>query len=668
MMKYGGISLSAILLVYTGISSVTGALNNECRGEGLVANYTSECQDYFKCQEGAVTGYYSCPEGSTFSSAARQCLPKGSTPCVQHFCHSEDTLFYAAPGTQCHFYYKCEKGTAIELACPGGSWFNFTKQECTRSGGVCYEPVCTGLTDGKYPDSTQTCQRFLLCSGGKLKAVESPGTISTGKCPSPRTTAVAFPFASSDRCWALPDGTHPIPGVNCRDYILCKDGETQGTLQCPLSMRFDGQKCSPEDVTPCVDECTALADGFHVDLASGCREYVYCQNHSSLLRTACFDGTIFDGQMCVSPAFYSCPVMLRENPCLNRRDGYHRDPKDCRIFYYCSSGEVMLKDFCHESQVWNGTTCVSKEEFRCEGPVLWSGCTQRSSGYHQDRSRGSDCKNYYHCWKDMRIDFSCPSNQIFNGEQCVHEGLYTCPSLEKDSCDFKGDGFYQQTSGGCRGYYMCSGGNKIIYLCDIGQAFDGEKCVDKDSYKCPYHSDDCEGKSNGYHQDVKTNCRKYFFCDSDEKLTTLQCSGSKIFNGQGCVNPKEYQCPNSKSGNVCAYKPDGYYVKDATKCRQYFKCTNYKVSSYHTCPTNKIFDGLNTCIEKNCSTNAITCERNGFFLDLPSRCRSYHLCIEKRKTTLECDANKVFNGQLCVPQDTFSCPDECSQHHCHNII
>lgn len=644
----------------------------ECRGEGLMANFTTECQSYYRCRAGSITGMYSCPDGSTFSSAARQCLPKGSTPCVQHMCDSEDTDFYAAPGTQCHFYYKCEKGAAIELACSAGSWFDYKKQECTRSGGVCYEPVCTGLTDGRYPDTSQSCQRSLICHGGRLVAVESPGPVVGDKCPSPRTTAVAFPFASSDRCWSLPDGPHPLPGGNCRDYVLCKDGETQATLQCPFAMRFDGHKCSSEDTTPCLDECTTLEDGFHVDLASGCREYVYCQNHNSLLRTACYDGTIFDGQMCVSPAFYTCPVkqssVQRENLCYHKNDGYHRNPKDCRSWFFCFQQEVMLDTSCLENEVWNGSVCVPSTEFSCRGPVQWSGCTQKPSGYHQDRTRGSDCKNYYHCWKDIRLDFSCPANQIYNGENCIPDSLYTCPSLEKDSCDYKANGFYQQTSGGCRGYYMCSGGNKIIYLCDVGQVFNGEKCVNKENYKCPYHSDDCVGKTNGYHQDVKTNCRKYYFCDNYEKLTTLQCSGSKIYNGHGCVNPKEYQCPVVKNGNACSYKPDGFYVKDGSKCRQYFKCANYKLSSHFTCPTNKIFDGISSCVENTCSSKVVTCERNGFFLDLPSRCKSYHLCIDKRKTTLECDSSQVFNGQLCVPQDTFTCPDECSQNQCHNNV
>lgn len=639
----------------------------DCIGDGLQANYTSGCQQYYRCSGGNVKTSYNCPPGTAFQPAVRECVPQTDVPCVRHLCAPRDTAQYAAPGTQCQFYYKCEGGVAADFVCPSGTWFDTKKQDCTPAAGVCYEPVCTGQRDGRHPDSTQSCRRSLLCSGGSLAAVDSSGDVPA-RCPSPRSTSVAFPITGKDRCAHLPDGRHPASAVRCRDYVLCKDGETKASVRCPEAFHFDGEKCSPAATTPCVDGCSHRDNGFHVDLASGCREYFYCVNQSSLLVAMCPEGSLFDGQSCVPSTSYKCPVSAEKNPCSKREDGFYRDYKDCSSYIYCSSERVMLRESCGDDEVWNGKLCVKSGEFRCEGPEPWSGCAEKASGYYQDRNRDSDCKNYYHCKRGMKMSFSCSPGLIFDGEQCVRSETYTCPSLEKDSCDFKSDGYYPQTSGGCRAYYMCTNGYKVIYLCDESQMFNGEKCVSADDYKCPFQSEDCKGKSNGYHQDIQSNCRKYFFCENGEKLTTIQCSGSKIYNGQSCVNTKEYQCPVGQGNNPCLYNPDGHYVQSGTKCRKYFKCTDYKVIEHYTCPSGQVFDGLDSCAVRNCSSQAITCERDGFFLDLPSRCKAYHICTDKRKSTLQCEGNKVFNGQLCVPADTFPCPDECSQNHCNNTV
>lgn len=244
---------------------------------------------------------------------------------------------------------------------------------------------------------------------------------------------------------------------------------------------------------------------------------------------------------------------------------------------------------------------------------------QLEMGFYQDRSLESSCRNYFFCFNGRKTTFSCPVGELFNGESCVDDRFYSCPNLDADSCDTKEDGYYKDNSLDCRSYFFCSSNRKFSFLCKSGEAFDGNKCVSKRHVEMCMKSFDCVGKSNGYYQDIKSGCTKYFYCKQSEKLQVLTCRNGRVFNGNSCVSPQSYVCPNV--GQLIAQK-------------------------------------LN-CIPRKCSQ---ACQRDGFFADYDSRCKNYYFCVNGNQSKLSCMKNFIFNENegLCIPQDKYQCPIYCS--------
>lgn len=242
-------------------------------------------------------------------------------------------------------------------------------------------------------------------------------------------------------------------------------------------------------------------------------------------------------------------------------------------------------------------------------------------GFYQDRSLDSSCRNYYFCFNGRKTTFSCPVGELFNGESCVDDRFYACPNLDADSCDTKEDGYYRDNGLDCRSYFFCSSNRKFSFLCKSGQAFDGNKCVSKRHAEMCTKNYDCVGKSNGYHQDLKSGCTKYFYCKQSEKLQVLTCRNGRLFNGNSCVSPQSYVCPNV-----------GQQVAQKLNCIPRIKCSQS------------------------------ACQRDGFYADYDSRCKNYYFCVNGNQSKLACMKNFVFNENegLCVPQDKYQCPVYCS--------
>lgn len=113
---------------------------------------------------------------------------------------------------------------------------------------------------------------------------------------------------------------------------------------------------------------------------------------------------------------------------------------------------------------------------------------------------------------------SCKTGELFNGDVCVDERFYSCPNLDSDSCDTKENGYYKDNNLDCRSYFYCSSNRKYSFLCQDGQAFDGNKCVSKRHVEPCSKSSDCTGRSDGYYQDLKSGCSKYFYCKQNDKV------------------------------------------------------------------------------------------------------------------------------------------------------
>ncbi|XP_069684255.1 neurogenic locus notch homolog protein 1-like isoform X2 [Periplaneta americana] len=653
-------------------------------GDGLYANYTTNCQDYFRCEGHILTSSYTCGAGFSFSTLARGCVATGDTTCIEPHCATTGNGFYILPGSSCRAYYHCDQGIRTDYICPPDTIYDRNKEACVPAGGLCYEPLCTGRVNGQYPDTSHQCERSFECSGGALQAVYScpAGQLFNGHaclpadtvpCQAPESTAVAIQVPTSNPCKDLPDGSHTAAlQDDCRSYILCKSGQNLATLRCPVGLRHDGRQCADAATTPCLSDCVHRSDGYYTDLLTGCRSYFYCLEGRMTERRTCAEGTLYNGHMCIPSQLFKCPLSsptlpaIRSNKCALRSDGFHTVyASSCQDYYYCSEGKVILEGSCSLGQVWNGKTCVEHGKFLCKGPEPWPGCVGMEAGLYQDYN--SRCHSYYYCENGNRTQLVCPQGQLFDGKMCVPADTYECPYIEPDVCSEKPDGYYSDIDSSCRSYFYCSKGYKFTYVCTGSYVFDGKECVDPSTYKCPYTSKACISLSNGYHYDTASGCRKYFYCSEGDKITTLTCAGNKVFNGQRCVEPADFQCPHQITENFCALQSDGLFPYAGSRCRRYIHCKDQKQISISTCPDGKVFDG-SACVEAGitnaCRSAAFepspspdcTNMLNGFYQNYTSGCRSYFYCIDGMKTVLTCPGNELFNGQLCVSSNSYTCP------------
>ncbi|CAH1710779.1 unnamed protein product [Chironomus riparius] len=513
--------------------------------------------------------------------------------CINFICNNTDEFYYTMPQTNCAMYYRCREGHKINYECPLGMMFDFYRQKCISNTNVCFESTCHEKFDNSYyPDTTQSCHRFFRCQNGKILSYE-----------------------------------------NCKSGYLFNGTQCQyaETVKCdvPNSMLYNNQKTALKTKRSCdlhsYDECRFLSDGFYADESSkNCKSYIKCLNGKTA-HLKCPSSSVFDPieGNCVPDTIYECPKSSRlERLCKGKADGVHPDPRfSCNAYVKCYRGAPIQFEECLLGQVFDNhrKQCVYKSTSLCIHETRSSDCMHLEMGYYQDRSLESSCKNYFFCYNGRKTTFSCSNNELFNGESCVEERQYTCPNLDEDSCDTKEDGYYKDNNLDCRSYFYCSSNRKYSFLCKDGQAFDGNRCVSKRHVDiCVKKNSDCSGKSDGYYQDVKSGCSKYFYCKQSEKLQVITCRNGRIFNGHSCVSPQSYACPNV---------------------------------------------GYNLALKLNCVQRKCTqCPHDGFFADYDSRCKNYHFCVNGSATKLSCLKNFIFNENegLCVPQDKYQCPVYCS--------
>ncbi|XP_055389421.1 neurogenic locus notch homolog protein 1-like [Condylostylus longicornis] len=557
-------------------------------------------------------------------------------------CTNIDEFYYASPGSHCTGFYRCTSREKFESdECGPGSMFDFYKQSCTRSAGICYEPTCTGRTNGIYQDTTHACRRSYTCHSGRVINIDNcpPNHLHNGincvsqelvTCDLPHTTAIGYPFEGDQRCSDKQDGSYGVK--DCSTYIVCSNHEVADEKSCSLGYRFknDIRQCVLANQVPsCSNEiensnsmCKNKKDGLNFDSTSiDCTTYIVCQSEKFIKREKCSNQAVFNGEECVPTPLYTCPraIWNTENDiCKAHGNGFYMNPQQgCSSYVRCMRGRTVEVFDCPTGQYFDPDekNCVFEkfeERKKCVNPKKSNYCNNKAQGFYQDH----ECAHYYYCINGMKTEYKCPSNKIFNGENCVNKGRYTCPLDDDDTCANRSDGYYKDKNGGCRGYFYCSNGHKISYICEEGHYFDGNQCKkNTDIAKCK--SDlSCKSKSDGYHPDLKSNCRNYVYCLNQEKVTQLTCRGDKIFNGAKCVDSKEFACPSLQNHQQINCKP-------------------------------------RLCTEMNC-------QRDGFYPDIDSGCKNYYFCIGGKKSSLSCSAGQIFNGELCVSEDKFTCPVYCN--------
>ncbi|XP_053694693.1 matrilin-2-like isoform X1 [Sabethes cyaneus] len=561
-------------------------------------------------------------------------------------CTHQDEFFYASPTSRCSSYYRCFQRQAIRYKCNDKSVFDFDQQKCTRQEITCYEPICTGKSDGQYADTTQACRRSYHCKGGQLITMDNcpKGHLFDGSqcspqnkvnCESPTVSAVAIPFSGDQRCYGLQNGNHVIEDEQCKKYMICEDNSVVDVLECPsgymynemtrmctFSEGIESSGCMSNYMDNEEDICSWLPDGLHLDPTSKtCKSYIKCLGGRTGSRHDCPKSTLFNGSQCVPDFLYHCPrLALPGDICEKKLDGYHVDPrKGCSYFVRCEKQKTVENHSCPTGFQYDPSKNVCVEPLRgeiCHGSGYSGDCVQRSAGFYQDFSDASKCAQYFYCFNGNKTTFRCPNGLVFDGENCVSSSKYSCPSASSGSCVNKPNGYYRDPTSGCRSYYYCSEGSKTSYLCNPGQVFSNDHCIDRLGNTFCTEDLVCSDKSDGYYHDLQSHCRNYYYCQRGEKLQTLTCRGSKLFNGNSCVSPDCYTCPHGEA----AANP------------------------------------LVNCIPRSCEP---TCTKNGFQTDYDSNCEEYFFCIDGKKSVLSCSKNYIFNGEICVPNDTYRCPKYC---------
>lgn len=509
--------------------------------------------------------------------------------------------------------------------------------------GVCYEPVCTGRTNGVYQDTTHACRRSFACHAGRIVAIDNcpPYHMHNGHqcvqqnnvmCEHPQTTAIAYPYTGDQRCARKEDGSYGID--DCSRYIICRNGEVIDIRSC-----FDGYKFKNEvkqcvlanQVPTCPSDnaskdylCRHKNDGPSADPASkDCSEYIVCKDQKFVSQHECTDGSIFNGEICVPSQLYKCPVTMAtiENDiCKNQKNGFHINPPDgCSSYRRCTNGRTVDIFRCPNGQYFDPDekNCVVEkfpERRKCLVMGKTPECVNATQGPHQDLTANSQCQKYYFCIYGYRVEYKCSPDKVFNGYRCVSKSSYSCPSQESNSCTSAPDGYYTNRQEGCRSYYYCSSGHKINYLCEEGYMFDGAKCTKASRGSQCSKDSICAGKPDGYYADLESNCRDYVYCVNNDKGNLLTCRNNNIFNGEKCVSPDTY-----------------------------------------TCPSNNNHKELN-CVPKDCAGECVV---DGFFPDIESGCKDYFFCIGGKKSMLSCSGGQVFNGEICVAEEKYLCPIYC---------
>lgn len=462
-------------------------------------------------------------------------------------------------------------------------------------------------------------------------------------CELPQTTSIAYPYSGDKRCVGLSDGSHVAENTNCHRFIVCKSNEVISDIECAENYRFhnDQRQCVPQHYVQSCDSnndkklCKGLRNGLYVDPAlNDCQAFIKCQNGAFISREYCDSQAIFNGSACVPRPLYQCTTNNPHLPdiCRKKPNGLLSDPRyGCTTYVKCSDGKTIQQIECASNNYFDPhlKMCVyerNKDNWKCKIDHQSNECSQLEFGFYQDKTNKSNCRNYFFCYNGKRTNFRCPIGTIFDGESCVKIDTYICPNLNSNSCANRPNGYYKDERAGCRAYFYCSGGNKFRYLCTEQQYFNGTMCVQRNSAhnigSCQNVSNVCTGKNDGYYSDVKSRCRKYFFCANKELLTTITCHGNKIYNGQKCVPMNMYSCPPTT-----------------------------------TIISTDNMDELN-CIPRSICEN-VECEKNGFYADIDSGCVKYHFCIGNKKSVLSCKEGFVFNGEVCVLQHQYTCPKYC---------
>lgn len=296
--------------------------------------------------------------------------------------------------------------------------------------------------------------------------------------------------------------------------------------------------------------CDGRVDGYYQDGESGCRSYFYCAGGMKAVYV-CPGKSLFDGQRCVEPDVYTCPYSSPDCQLggggATVSNGYQADLNSgCRNYYFCSGdGHKLITLTCSDGRLFDGKKCVDPDQYRCPSSDLMT-TTERpkvtAGSVHLD-----SYYSYPSAGSARKPSGSASHPQTYfvssrNSAMTTTGRPQSASSSAKDYCE-KNYGFFVVQGTGCRNYYICIGGSRSDLQCSGDTVFNGQVCVDPAQYTCPEssHKSDCQGKSDGVYPDRKSGCRNYYLC-LGQVQTDLSCPAGQLFDGRRCADSRRVTC------------------------------------------------------------------------------------------------------------------------------
>jgi len=274
----------------------------ECNGDTIFDDKKQFCDwpANVQCVDKMVT----CPPTREPSSDPPT-MPIASCP---NPCPLGFTGFQTRPGSACKQYVQCDKGEVVtELECFGETIFNARNGYCDWPYSYsCLRETCPDRRPTQAPIATIAKAPETPTSSNFLDSTVSDIVVESADCPNP--CPVSF------------NGFTTVPGTDCKNYVLCQDGDVKGDLECfgdtifnandqlcgwPISTRCQAATCplkyapvtSPvievNTLVDCPNPCPRGYSGFQTRPGTGCQLFVECKDGEVVEEFVCYANNFF---------------------------------------------------------------------------------------------------------------------------------------------------------------------------------------------------------------------------------------------------------------------------------------------------------------------------------------------------------------------------------------
>ncbi|XP_049547077.1 multiple epidermal growth factor-like domains protein 11 [Anopheles darlingi] len=276
----------------------------------------------------------------------------------------------------------------------------------------------------------------------------------------------------------------------------------------------------------------------------------------------------------------------------------------------------------------------------------------------------NECWKFVFCVLGTPNSYTCPTGQVWSQQHgaCMTGNRETCEVFDiTNICRGQPDGL-QPHPESCTQFVRCTDGVASAESCPTGEVFTGQQCVVGNTNTCEPESDVCRGVAGNDLRPHPNECHLFVFCSPQTGPTVLICPPNEIFRPdiRFCVPGDRATCEYSGVETACVGRPPGV-VPHPTSCQLYLSC-NGGVSTVMSCPAGSIFNPqTGSCAIGDAETCLVTeglCtgQPDGLVLEHPFYCSMYLLCQGGQAVILDCPPGEILRveSQFCVPGDIAS--------------